>query len=176
MKLFNAIKSIHKEHWITASWLLGYAVIIGAGPMWINLIIKSFYGSVDLNFLIYNGQAVVFSAALISSGFYFVAKDFKKPVFPGRIGFILLLVLIWALVFSVFTFISLCNSLKISIPTINWEIIRLWSIGLAITSLIIVYIAAAINEHRMEEHYKPQIYDTGTGKLEEDFDRSGGAS
>ena len=68
MKLFNTVKSIGKEHWVTASWLLGYTVIFGAGPMFISLIIKSFFGNVDFYFLTDNGQVVIFSAALISSG------------------------------------------------------------------------------------------------------------
>ena len=88
----------------------------------------------------------------------------------------LFLCLIWALVFSIFTCITLYYSLNISIPTINWQTIRLWSIGLVIGSLIIVYIAAAINEWRTEEHYKLPTYETGTGRLEEDFDKNGSVS
>jgi hypothetical protein len=171
MKFFDIIKSVGKEHWGTASWLLAYTIIFGAGPILVSLIVKSLFGNVDFYYFIDNGQAVIFSAALISSGFYFVGKDFKN-VFPGRLGFMLLFGLIWMVIFGIFTCIILYNSLGISTPKIKWELVRSWSIGLVISSLIIVYFAAAINEWRIETHYKTKTYQTGTGRLEEDFDRN----
>ena len=176
MNLANTIKSVGKNHWGTATWFLGFTIIFGAGPMLINIIINTFLGKADPFFLIDNGQVVVFSAAVVSSGFYFVGKDFKRTVFPGRQGFILILGILWAIVFSIFTVITIYDSMATGTSTINWGTVRLWSLIILVISLIVVYIAAAINEWRTEEHYKPPIYKRGTGGLEEEFDKTAGGA
>jgi hypothetical protein len=174
MKLINTLKLIGKANWGTAAWVLLYAVVLGAGPILINLLVNLFSGNNDFYFLIDNGQLVIFSATLISSGLYFVGKDFKRPTrFPGRIGFLLILGIIWAIVLGIFTCITIDKTATEGFIR-NWGMVRIFSLVLSAVSLIIVYIAAAINEWRTQQYYKPGIYQTGTGKLEEDFDKSGG--
>jgi len=170
MGLFKTIKSIGKEHWITAIWFLVYSIILGSGPILLNLIIGSFIKPFDLYSLIDSGQLIVLSAALVSSGVYFVGRDFKRTVFPGRLGFLAILIILWMLVCAIFTCITLFGLTNFSGLTIYWEKIRIWNYVVSVVSLIVVYVAAAINEWRTQLQYKLP-WDSGTGKLENDFDK-----
>jgi hypothetical protein len=175
MKLINTLQGIGKANWETAAWVLIYAGIVGAVPILATLIIYLVSGNSDFHFLTDNGQLIIFSATLISSGLYFVAKDFKKTSdFPGRLGFLLILWGIEAIALIIFICITIDNTASEGFIA-EWGIIRISSIVIPVVSLVIVYIAAAIHEWRTQEYFMVQTYKTGTGKLEEDFDQTGGS-
>ncbi len=174
MVLIKTIKSIGKEHWATAILFIVFAIFFGAGPMWVNAIVGSFLKPFNIYSLIDGGQLIILSAALVASGVYFVGKDYKKTVFPGRLVFLGILLAVWMVVCVIFTFIILSGRISFLGLTVQWETIRMWSYILLGVSLLVVFIAAAINEYRTQIHYYTLIWEKGTGKLEHDFDNMPG--
>jgi hypothetical protein len=173
MDLLKTLKSINKEHWSTATWWIGFTIVFGTGPMWLSFLINAAFNKNNINYLIDSGQLVVFCMALISSGIYFIGREFKQTSFPGRLGFILILGVVWVITIGVVAIITICSSLPIDAGTMNWGLIRTISVVMSIISLVVVFFTAAINEWRTQIYYDVPQFAQGTGKLEEDFDKTG---
>jgi hypothetical protein len=163
---FNAIGDIEKQYWKTALWIILFTLIFGLLPTWITLFMFNLHSiSINIQDVTDNGQFAIYSAALISSGLYFVAREFNTHKFRGRGGFLLILFIL--VVLASLLVGSATISGKVNLP-INTMFLRYSSIIIFILTVPIVFICAAKNEAGVAEDYRA-IYSKSYRELDKKF-------
>lgn len=117
---------IEKQHWATATWMLGYTIIFGLFPILISILVFTLCShKLTWNIITDEGQFAIFSVAILSAGFYFVAREFDRFKFRGRLSFVLIL----GVLLLISTSIVICVSISAIIPIqINYGFLRALSI------------------------------------------------
>ena len=71
------LQKIKKQHWIDAIWWLVVSSIGSLMPIWLTwFIFVMFQLPTKIETFIQNGEFAIYSAALMSTGFYIVTKDY----------------------------------------------------------------------------------------------------
>lgn len=167
----GSIKEIEYQHWKTASWALLYTLIFGLLPTWAAILMHAIF-SVDLKFesLAGNGQFAIYSAALIATGLYFIAREFNVSKFSGRPIFLILLCVL--LIVASLIVGSVTVSSAINLP-IDKTFIMISSVLIFAFTVPIYFITAAKNESGIAEEYK-NVHDKELEELMKKFPGSGG--
>ncbi len=174
MTFFRTLRIVNRTDWSTATWLVVFSLFLGTIPMWGGFLLARLLShNVPVVQVIDDGQLVIYSAALLSTGLYFVGKDFKSSAFPGRLGFLLILGILIAVATLLFSGITIASTVTGGVDWIDWVILRYFSIAVFFVSIILVFVSSAVNESlRSLDIRTEQRKEMST--LEERFDKLGG--
>jgi len=117
-----------------------------------------------------HGQFALYSAALLSTGLYFSAREFRYWNFRGRLAFVLIfgpLLIVSALLYGG---VALADAVAWQV---NPLILRYTSIGIFIISIPLVYISAAKNEAGTAHNIETALI-SQREKLEAQFEETDG--
>jgi len=168
---FTAIGDIDSQHWKTATWWLLYTVIFGLLPTWITILMLTIFSrNIEFQDLVDDGQFAIYSAALIATGLYFVAKEFNTSKFKGRAGFILILGALLIVASLLVGSVTIAG--EVSLP-VDCVFLRYVSITIFCITVPICFICAAKNEAGIAEDYR-DVYGRGFRKLKGKFTPPGG--
>ncbi len=170
MAFLTTLRRVRGANWSTATWLVIFSLFLGTIPMWGGFLLARLLShNVPAVQVIDDGQLVIYSAALLSTGLYFVGKDFKSSAFPGRLGFLLILGILIAVATLLFSGITIADTTTTGAIQIDFSILRYTSIGVFFASIALVFVSSAVNESLREldiiEQRTQQM-----SKLESDFD------
>lgn len=171
METINSFLHIGWRYWKTAlGWLL-FSLAFGLLPTWISIImLKLFKYEIGFPCTTDNGEFALYAASMVSTGLYFIGKDFIRTSFPGRMVFLSIFGLI--LVTASLLFGGVCVAKAAQLP-IDMAILRIISIGTWVISIPLVFIVSAINEFNSAQDLT-ELQNQQQNNLEERFDETGG--
>ena len=147
MAFLTTLRQVRGANWSTATWLVIFSLFLGTIPMWGGFLFARLISqSIPAVQVIDDGQLVIYSAALLSTGLYFVGRDFKASAFPGRLGFLLLLGLLMVVATLLFSAVTIESTINVGVIRIDSLILRYFSIGVFFVSIILVFVSSAVNE------------------------------
>ncbi|MDQ3816154.1 MAG: hypothetical protein M3362_00510 [Acidobacteriota bacterium] len=174
MKLFFSAVT---KHWReTSKWLM-YTLLGGLIPVWGGIVTFRLL-SINYNFGTFtsNGEFALYSAAMLAPACYLIAKDYKDTVFVYRSVFIFICVfclLFSAILFSLVTAVNGIGKEKLPIK-FDADFLRTSTLYLFIVSIIIAYIATAVDSYRILPEDIRDMRQDAINKLGDDFDKLGG--
>lgn len=180
MKLLGNELKITRENWKKSAQELIYSIILGLLPMWMGaVLIVIFAPNSNLGQLIEYRHFIIFSTALLATGFFCVGQEFKKVPFPGRTWFLFGLIILMAFATAMFSGTTTGMAEESSL--------RIVSIILFVLSALFVFFVLAINKaqvlaeiqgedvlgyHADEmKEFREEFDKLGAEKLEGDFEK-----
>lgn len=180
--------NITRENWAKSAQEIVFALIVGLVPLLMGIILmRIFAPNSAIGVLIDDGQLVMFSSALLATGFYCVGQEFKKAPFPGRAWFLLALIILVGVAVALFSGMAIAGAMGAELSYIKSALMRNVSIALVAMSTIFVFAVIVINkaqaiaewqgEDILERHtdqmkrFEEDFSKLGTAKIEGDFEK-----
>lgn len=174
MAFLTTLRQVRGANWSTATWLVIFSLFLGTIPMWGGFLLARLISqNIPAVQVIDDGQLVIYSAALLSTGLYFVGRDFKASAFPGRLGFLLLLGLLMVVATLLFSAVTIASTINVGVIRIDSLLLQYFSIGVFFVSIILVFVSSAVNESLRDLDIRTEL-SKGRSTLEEGFDKLGG--
>lgn len=179
MRLLKINLAIKREHWMKSTQEILYTLILGLMPMWMGIILFSIFAPTSsISELIDHRQLVIFSTALLATGFFCVGQEFKRAPFPGRSWFLLALIILMVFATALFSGMLAVTATDVDSPFIELVMLRTISIALLVLSIIFVFLVSVINKAQTLADIGPEDilkeHSAQIDKLEDDFDGLGG--
>ncbi len=180
--------NITRENWVKSAQEIVFVLIVGLVPLLMGIFLMGiFVPNSAISVLIDDGQLVMFSSALLATGFYCVGQEFKKAPFPGRAWFLLALIILVGVAVALFSGMVIAEAMGAELSYIKSVLMRNVSIALVAMSTIFVFAVIVINkaqaiaewqgEDFLERHtdqmkrFEEDFSKLGTAKIEGDFEK-----
>lgn len=173
MNLFGSKLKIKGENWKKSAQEISYSVILGLLPMWMGVVLIVIFAP-DYNWgqVVEYRQFILFSTALLATGFYCVGQEFRQVPFPGRSWFLLGLVILMVFATAMFSGIITTSMIDTSSTFTESGLLRTISIVLLLVSAVFVFFVSAINKAQvLAEIQEGDVLEYRTSEMEE-FDKS----
>jgi hypothetical protein len=171
--LWSAIRRHYKE---TSKWL-AFTLLGGLLPVLGGMLLFRLF-SIKFDFATFssNGEFALYSAALIAPACYLIVKDYKNSIFIYRSIFTLVSLLCLLASTILFAGVTAVNSIgKDQIPfKLDLDFLRIITLVLFAVSVIISFIATAVDTYRILPEDIRDERKEELEKLEDAFDKLGG--
>ncbi len=171
--------NITRENWAKSAQEIVFVLIVGLVPLLMGIILMCIFApNSAISVLIDDGQLVMFSSALLATGFYCVGQEFKKAPFPGRAWFLLALIILVGVAVALFSGMVIAGAMGAELSYIKSVLMRNVSIALVAMSTIFVFAVIVINKAQaFAEGVEPEdILEYRAGEMErlgEEFKKLG---
>lgn len=165
--------NIKRENWVKSAQEIVFALIVGLVPLLMGIILMSIFApNSAISVLIDDGQLVMFSSALLATGFYCVGQEFRKAPFPGRAWFLLALIILVGVAVALFSGMVITRVAGAELSYIESALMRNVSIALVALSTIFVFALIVINKAQaVAEIQAEDILELRTDKMKEFEDK-----
>jgi len=139
--------NITRENWAKSAQEIVFALIVGLVPLLMGIVLMCIFApNSAISVLVDDGQLVMFSSALLATGFYCVGQEFKKAPFPGRAWFLLALIILVGVAVALFSGMVIAEAMGAELSYIKSVLMRNVSIALVAMSTIFVFAVIVINK------------------------------
>jgi hypothetical protein len=171
--LWSAIRRHYKE---TSKWL-AFTLLGGLIPVWGGMLLFRLF-SIKFGFATFssNGEFALYSAAMIAPACYLIVKDYKDSIFIYRSIFTLISLGCLLVSTILFAGVTAANSMgKDQVPIrLDSNFLRLSTLLLFAVSVIISFIAMAVDTYRILPEDIRDERKEELEKLEDAFNKLGG--
>jgi|ERR1051325_470699 hypothetical protein len=168
--LWSAIRRHYKE---TLKWL-AFTLFGGLIPLWGGMLLFRLF-SIKFGFATFssNGEFALYSAGLVAPAFYLIVKDYKDSIFIFRSVFTLISLGCLLVSMMLFAGVTAANNIGNAQVPIKLDVgfLRTSTLLLFAVSVIISFIATAVDNYRILPEDIRDERKEELGKLEDAFDK-----
>ena len=175
MNLLEALRRSERPHWREASTWLLYNLIFNLLPVWVGFIVFRIVSrQPSLQDFSAHGEFALYSAAMLGPTLYTVTRDLRVPGFAGR-QFLTLFCVVGIVVAAVcYTPVATAFLAPDGTYNLDQNFVRQGTIGLFLYSVVIGF-AITLLENGRQMFDPRKVGDEQQAKLEDQFDKLGGA-